>query len=85
LEVQTHLHQKGGKAAKRPEIGALKHTIGDIYMTFFQVLEFVLTWSVGILIWVNMVLWGFVAFIIAFNFLFPIVIGVYRFVRGVRS
>ena len=48
-------------------------------------LELIVTWSVGILIWVNMVLWGFVAFIIAFNFLTPIVIGVYRFVRGVRS
>lgn len=35
MEVQTHLHQKDGKTVKRPEIGALKQTLGDRYGYYF--------------------------------------------------
>ena len=46
-------------------------------------IEFIVTWTAGLLIWANMLLWGFVIFLIAFNFLIHAVVAVYGFTVGV--
>ena len=45
-------------------------------------LELIVTWTAGLLIWANMVLWGFVIAIVVLS---PIVGFVVGFVRAVRS
>ena len=40
-------------------------------------LEFIVTWTAGLLIWANMLLWGFVIVLIALNILIGIIRSVY--------
>ena len=47
-------------------------------------IEFIVTWTAGLLIWANMILWGFVIFLIVLNnLLIPVVVAVYGFTVGV--
>jgi hypothetical protein len=46
-------------------------------------LEFIVTWTVGLLIWANMLLWGFVFVIIALPLLIQAVFFVYGFIVGI--
>jgi uncharacterized membrane protein len=51
-------------------------------MTFEQVLEFVMMWTAGLLVWANIAIWGTVIAIVVLS---PIIGFVVGFVRGVRS
>ena len=42
-----------------------------------NMLEFIVTWTAGLLIWANMLLWGFVIVLIALNILIGIIRSVY--------
>ena len=48
-------------------------------------LELIVTWSAGLLAWANILIWGTVFVLVALKFLIAAVLGVYGFVRGVRS
>jgi len=46
-------------------------------------IEFILTWTAGLLIWANMFIWGSVIVLVALNLLIPAVVAVYGFTVGV--
>jgi hypothetical protein len=46
-------------------------------------LEFIMMWTAGLLVWANMFIWGFVFVLVALNLLIPAVIAVYGFTVGV--